>query len=269
MEGGAKGVKLQLSGRLGGAEMARCEKGMEGSIPLSTLRCKVEYGFAEASDAQGNIGIKVWVNKGDYLTGDIADATDASAPDRSGGAARVRGGTGVAAARGQGRPDDDHLTRETADAADAQAGEVPEEPARVVRGRTTRRSTTADKGQRPPRQHVAYGDFGLQALEGGWLSAECIEAGRITMTRFVSRRGPVLHPRLPAQVGDVHPGRDPHGQGQGRAGVLGGGRPARADPVRDRRPARGRRPRLPGPRGVQDAVQVPVRDPAAQRVMRM
>ena len=69
MEGGARGVKLQLSGRLGGAEMARCEKGMEGSIPLSTLRCKIEYGFAEASTPQGNIGIKTWVNQGDYLTG--------------------------------------------------------------------------------------------------------------------------------------------------------------------------------------------------------
>ncbi len=67
MENGAKGIRLQLSGRLGGAEMARCEKTMEGSIPLSTLRAKVEYGFAEASTAQGNIGIKVWVNNGDYL----------------------------------------------------------------------------------------------------------------------------------------------------------------------------------------------------------
>ncbi len=68
MESGCKGIKLQLSGRLGGAEMARCEKSMEGSIPLSTLRTRVEYGFAEASTAQGNIGIKVWVNNGDYLT---------------------------------------------------------------------------------------------------------------------------------------------------------------------------------------------------------
>ena len=68
MENGAKGIRLQLSGRLGGAEMARCEKTMEGSIPLSTLRAKVEYGFAEAATAQGNIGIKVWVNNGDYLT---------------------------------------------------------------------------------------------------------------------------------------------------------------------------------------------------------
>ena len=76
MEAGAKGVRLQLSGRLGGAEMARCEKSMEGSIPLSTLRAKIEYGFTEASTAQGNIGIKVWVNNGDYL--DPEEANDAA-----------------------------------------------------------------------------------------------------------------------------------------------------------------------------------------------
>ena len=79
MENGAKGIKLQLSGRLGGAEMARCEKGMEGSIPLSTLRAKVDYGFTEASTPQGNIGIKCWINNGDYLSGEINDATDAQA----------------------------------------------------------------------------------------------------------------------------------------------------------------------------------------------
>jgi small subunit ribosomal protein S3 len=79
MENGARGVKLQLSGRLGGAEMARCEKSMEGSIPLSTLRCKVEYGFSEASTPQGNIGIKVWVNNGDYLTEEAGDAANAQA----------------------------------------------------------------------------------------------------------------------------------------------------------------------------------------------
>ena len=78
MENGAKGVKLQLSGRLGGAEMARCEKTMEGSIPLSTLKAKVDYGFAEASTPQGNIGIKVWINNGEF-GGEMNDATDAQA----------------------------------------------------------------------------------------------------------------------------------------------------------------------------------------------
>jgi len=79
MENGAKGVKLQLSGRLGGAEMARCEKAMEGSIPLSTLRAKVDYGFTEATTPQGNIGIKVWVNNGDFVTGEINDTTEVGA----------------------------------------------------------------------------------------------------------------------------------------------------------------------------------------------
>ena len=67
MEAGAKGVRIQLSGRLGGAEMARQETSMTGSIPLSTLRARVEFGFTEAKTAQGHIGIKVWINNGDYL----------------------------------------------------------------------------------------------------------------------------------------------------------------------------------------------------------
>ena len=67
MENGAKGVRIQLAGRLGGAEMARNEKGMAGSIPLSTLRARIEYGFAEAKTAQGHIGSKVGINNGDYL----------------------------------------------------------------------------------------------------------------------------------------------------------------------------------------------------------
>ncbi len=67
MENGAKGIRIQLAGRLGGAEMARVEKGMAGSIPLSTLRARIDYGFSEAKTAQGHIGIKVWINNGDYL----------------------------------------------------------------------------------------------------------------------------------------------------------------------------------------------------------
>ncbi len=78
MEAGAKGIRLQLSGRLGGAEMARQESAMSGSIPLSTLRAKIEYGFAEAKTAQGHIGIKVWINNGDYLSPEEnTDATHA------------------------------------------------------------------------------------------------------------------------------------------------------------------------------------------------
>jgi small subunit ribosomal protein S3 len=73
MENGARGVKVQMSGRLGGAEMARQEKQMLGSIPLSTLRARIEYGFTEARTAQGNIGIKVWINNGEYKTSEEDD----------------------------------------------------------------------------------------------------------------------------------------------------------------------------------------------------
>ena len=67
MDAGAKGIKVQLSGRLGGAEMARCEKQQAGQLPLSTLRAMIDWGFAEAKTPQGHIGIQVWVNQGMYL----------------------------------------------------------------------------------------------------------------------------------------------------------------------------------------------------------
>jgi len=86
MEAGAKGVKIQLSGRLGGAEMSRCEKQNAGSIPLSTLRAKIDYGFAEAKTAQGHIGVQVWVNQGmyheDQETLDGPDAQESQAPKK-------------------------------------------------------------------------------------------------------------------------------------------------------------------------------------------
>ena len=78
MEAGAKGIKIQLAGRLGGAEMARREKQISGSIPLSTLRAKIDYGFTEAKTAQGHIGVQVWVNQGMY-EGDTTDGDDAEA----------------------------------------------------------------------------------------------------------------------------------------------------------------------------------------------
>jgi small subunit ribosomal protein S3 len=78
MEAGAKGIKIQLSGRLGGSEMSRREKQIAGSLPLSTIRAKIDYGFAEAKTAQGHIGVQVWVNQGMY-EGDDSDGVDAEA----------------------------------------------------------------------------------------------------------------------------------------------------------------------------------------------
>jgi len=76
MDAGAKGVKIQLAGRLGGAEMARREKQIAGSIPLSTLKAKIDYGFAEAKIAQGHVGVQVWINQGIYQEDEI-DGYDA------------------------------------------------------------------------------------------------------------------------------------------------------------------------------------------------
>jgi small subunit ribosomal protein S3 len=78
MENGAKGIRVQMSGRLGGAEMARQETSMLGSIPLSTLRARIDYGFTEAKTAQGHIGIKVWINNGEYTSSEESNnAADA------------------------------------------------------------------------------------------------------------------------------------------------------------------------------------------------
>ena len=84
MEAGAKGIKIQLAGRLGGAEMARREKQISGSIPLSTLRAKIDYGFHEAKIAQGHIGIQVWINQGMFNEDEIdgADAKTGKAPKK-------------------------------------------------------------------------------------------------------------------------------------------------------------------------------------------
>lgn len=67
MKLGAKGIKTQVSGRLGGAEIARTEQYHEGTIPLQTLRADIDYGFAEAATQYGRIGVKVWIYAGEVL----------------------------------------------------------------------------------------------------------------------------------------------------------------------------------------------------------
>ena len=73
MKAGAKGIKTKLSGRLGGAEMARSEGYSEGTVPLQTIRADVDYAEAEASTTYGKIGVKVWIYKGEILKGKNRD----------------------------------------------------------------------------------------------------------------------------------------------------------------------------------------------------
>ena len=104
MRSGAKGVKVQVSGRLGGAEMARTEGYSDGRVPLHTLRADIDYGFFEAKTTFGRIGVKVWINKGEIMPKGFAqDLTQLEAPAAGGGGAAARrrrgGGRGRAAAR--------------------------------------------------------------------------------------------------------------------------------------------------------------------------
>jgi small subunit ribosomal protein S3 len=71
---GAKGIKVKVSGRLAGAEIARSESYHEGTIPLQTIRADIDYGFAEADTTYGKLGVKVWIYKGEVLKGDAAKA---------------------------------------------------------------------------------------------------------------------------------------------------------------------------------------------------
>ena len=73
MRSGVQGIKVMVSGRLGGAEIARSEWAKEGRIPLQTLRADVDFGFAEADTIMGKIGVKVWIFKGNLMPGEKAD----------------------------------------------------------------------------------------------------------------------------------------------------------------------------------------------------
>ena len=82
---GAKGIRVAVSGRLGGAEMSRNEFYREGRVPLHTLRANIDYGFYEARTAFGRIGVKVWIYKGDVTAKELAAQQAASQGPRSGG----------------------------------------------------------------------------------------------------------------------------------------------------------------------------------------
>ena len=74
MKAGCKGIKVTISGRVGGAEIARSEKYSEGNVPLHTLRANIDYGFAEADTQYGRLGVKVWINQGEVLGSGLVPA---------------------------------------------------------------------------------------------------------------------------------------------------------------------------------------------------
>jgi small subunit ribosomal protein S3 len=96
MRSGAKGCKVQVSGRLGGAEMARTEGYSDGRVPLHTMRADIDYGFAEAITTFGRIGVKCWINKGEIMPAGYtgADLTEMEAPQQARDGGDDRGGRG-------------------------------------------------------------------------------------------------------------------------------------------------------------------------------
>ena len=109
MRSGAKGVRVQVSGRLGGAEMARTEGYSDGRVPLHTIRADIDYGFFEAKTTFGRIGVKVWINKGEIMPKGFAqDLTELEAPQHasagrgSGPGGRQGGSGGPGGRRGAG-----------------------------------------------------------------------------------------------------------------------------------------------------------------------
>ena len=85
MKMGAKGIKTAVSGRVGGAEIARTEQYHEGTIPLQTLRADIDYGFAEADTTYGKLGVKVWIYKGEVLAESTTASKKAPASNKEGG----------------------------------------------------------------------------------------------------------------------------------------------------------------------------------------
>src|SRR5205823_5910290 len=158
LRSGAKGVRIQVSGRLGGAEMARTEGYSDGRVPLHTLRADIDYGFYEARTTFGRIGVKCWINKGEIMpegyTGQ--DLTELEAPALSNAPGGGRGGV-----------------------------------------------------------RVQFGDYGLKALERGWITNRQIEAARIAMTRKIKRGGKVWINIYPDKPVTQKPAETRMGSGKG------------------------------------------------------
>ena len=161
MRSGAKGIRIQCSGRLNGAEMSRTEFYREGRVPLHTLRADIDYGFYEARTTFGRIGVKVWIYKGEVAATraerQAQAAARAGAPGRGGGGRPSRGGERPSRGTRGSRP-------ETADAppveAPAPAVEAPAVESPVVEAPVAEASVAEASAQVPAAAPAATGQEG-------------------------------------------------------------------------------------------------------------
>src|SRR5271156_5138142 len=301
MRSGAKGVKVQVSGRLGGAEMARTESYSDGRVPLHTMRADIDYGFYEARTTFGRIGVKCWVNKGEimpegYTGADLTDMTAPAAPssDRDGrggrdgrdGPGRGGGGRGGGAA-GEAGVDPADLAeaaagpeaaaavgRAAAEAADAVPVPAAAEPREAVADALPQACQAPQAAPRTSARHLAWpGEGPVRRVRPqgarGRLAHQSPDRGRASRDDPQDqawRQG--LDQRVSRQARHQEAGGDPHGLRQGLARRLGGGGQARARDVRAGRGLRAAGPRRDPPGGPQAAREIQVRAARGLRLPR-
>ena len=243
---GARGIKVRVSGRLNGAEIARSEWYLHGQLPLQTLRADIDYGFAEANTTYGQIGVKVWLYKGERLTprtgreeefGGSGGGRDHRDRDRDRGPRRPGGG-----GRSWRRSRTSNIML------------MPKK----VKYRKQQRGRMRGKAWRG--SDVSFGDYGLKALEPCWLTDRQIEAARVAMTRFVKRGGKIWVRVFPDKPITKKPQETRMGKGKGAPEGWVVRDQAGPHPVRDGRRAGERSAPRDGAGGGQAADQDQVRD---------
>jgi ribosomal protein S3/ribosomal protein L16 len=246
MRSGAKGVRVQVSGRLGGAEMARTEGYSDGRVPLHTLRADIDYGFHEARTTFGRIGVKCWINKGEIMpegyTGADLTELEPPAPQRDGDDRwrwrswrrsgwprwwwrrwrsrrrsrwprwwwrRWRSRRRSRWPRWRRRwPRWQRRWRRRP----ARGWALMLQPKRVKHRKQHRgRRAGMSRGQTT----VQFGEYGIKALEAGWLTNRQIEAARIAMTRKIKRGGKVWINVFPDKPFTKKPAETRMGSGKG------------------------------------------------------
>ena len=227
MRSGAKGIRIQCSGRLNGAEMSRTEFYREGRVPLHTLRADIDYGFYEAKTTFGRIGVKVWIYKGEVA------GTRAERQAQQAARAGAPGRGGRPTTRGADRPSrgsrGDRAPRTEGTEAPATAAPLPPLLPRQHRAPDRRpdlmlmpRRVKHRKQHHPKRRGaakggttLAFGEFGIQAIEGHYVTNRQIESARIAMTRHIKRGGKVWINIYPDRPLTKKPAETRMGSGKG------------------------------------------------------
>ena len=208
---GARGIKVRVSGRLNGAEIARSEWYLHGQLPLQTLRADIDYGFAEANTTYGQIGVKVWLYKGERLTPKVGREEEGYGGRQDRGD-RDRGSRAAAAAAGD----------EIRSTVDCRRSTVPSERSERVTTMLMPKKVKYRKQQRGRMRgkawrgsDVSFGDFGLKAMEPCWMTDRQIEAARVAMTRFIKRGGKIWVRVFPDKPITKKPQETRMGKGKG------------------------------------------------------